>query len=62
MPRPWMEPGFHPRVPEPTDARPGTQEKLAAMRERALRGEELWVEGDATFGEKVEYWEDRPGK
>jgi hypothetical protein len=32
----------------PTNALPGTQEKLDVMRERAKRGERLWHPDDAT--------------
>jgi hypothetical protein len=44
--------GYHPlAVPEPTTAKPGSPEKVAILVERALRGQELWVEEDAK-GEK----------
>lgn len=39
-------PQFTPAETTPTDARPGTAEKLEAMRLRALAGESLWHEDD----------------
>lgn len=41
--------GNHRRpLPEPTDARPGTPEKLAVLAHRAVAGNELWHPDDAT--------------
>lgn len=34
-------------LPEPTDARPGTPEKLAVLAHRAAAGNELWHPDDA---------------
>ena len=33
-------------VPEPTEARPGTPEKLAVLEERARKGQRLWIPED----------------
>ena len=38
-------------MPEPTQARPQTPEKLAVLMERAERGESLWHPQDATYGD-----------
>jgi hypothetical protein len=37
------------RLPEPTDALPGTPEKVAVLMERARRGLSLWHPDDATL-------------
>lgn len=38
------------KTPEPTDALPGTAEKVAVLRQRAARGEQLWHPLDRTNG------------
>ena len=35
--------------PGPTDAKPGTFEKVEALRKRLERGETLWNQNDATY-------------
>jgi hypothetical protein len=43
--------GQAPLPPEPTEALPGTAEKVVVLEERARRGLALWHPGDATAGE-----------
>lgn len=37
------------RQPKPTDAMPGTWEKISILRDRIERGEELWHDRDRTI-------------
>lgn len=44
------------RCAEPTDALPGTKDKLAVLAEREARGEELWHEDDCYLGSQFAGW------
>lgn len=39
---PSVDPDYQPSPTTPTDIRPGTKEKVAALAARMQRGEELW--------------------
>jgi hypothetical protein len=43
--------GAAPMAPKPTEALPGTPEKVLVLEERARRGLALWHPGDATVDE-----------
>ena len=46
----WFDADIDPSEPERTDAMPGTEEKIAVMRQRVDDGEHLFSEWDAPYG------------
>jgi hypothetical protein len=56
---PWVhrrDPGSGQRLPEPTDAPPGSPGKVEALAARAAAGEGLWSRGDARDDDRARGW------
>lgn len=48
-----LQTSYKREMPQPTDAVPGTEEKIEVLRKRVAAGEELWHPLDGLGGKKV---------